>query len=78
MSRAAIELAAAPTSPCPHCGRETKTTSDGICAECWGSKGGHPMGWEKNAPGRGYGGGGDGLWFFFLPGSWFGWIDGPW
>ena len=20
---------------------------DGICADCWGSKGGRPMGWER-------------------------------
>jgi hypothetical protein len=28
----------------------TKTTSDGICAECWGSKGGRPMGWKQDGP----------------------------
>jgi hypothetical protein len=28
----------------------TKTTSDGVCAECWGSKGGRAMGWKKEAP----------------------------
>ena len=27
----------APTSPCPNCGRVTKTV-DGVCAECWAAK----------------------------------------
>ena len=36
-SRAAAELAAAPASPCPHCGRTTKTVQ-GVCADCWGVK----------------------------------------
>jgi hypothetical protein len=27
----------APSSPCPHCGRVTKTV-DGMCADCWGVK----------------------------------------
>jgi len=43
-------LESAPATLCPHCGRSTKTTSDGICAACWGSKGGRPMGWKKEAP----------------------------
>jgi hypothetical protein len=60
MGRATEEPARASISACPHCGRETKTTSDGICADCWGSKGGHPMGWERRPPGR-YGWGDDGL-----------------
>jgi hypothetical protein len=25
-------------TPCPHCGRDTRTASDGICVECWGPK----------------------------------------
>jgi hypothetical protein len=25
-------------TPCPHCGRDTQTTSDGACVECWGRK----------------------------------------
>ncbi|MGZ8693834.1 MAG: hypothetical protein ACXWYS_00150 [Gaiellaceae bacterium] len=23
---------------------------DGVCAECWGSKGGRPMGWKRQPP----------------------------
>jgi hypothetical protein len=46
MSRAAAALRDAQTSECPHCKRMTKTTSDGICADCWGSKGGRPMQWQ--------------------------------
>ena len=53
VSKAAEELRYAPESPCHHCGRVTKTTSDGVCAECWGSKGGRPMGWKKEEPGDG-------------------------
>jgi ribosomal protein L37E len=49
ISKAAEELRYAPESPCPRCGRVTKTTSDGVCAECWGSKGGRAMGWKKEA-----------------------------
>jgi hypothetical protein len=52
VSRAVAELRAGKLSPCPHCGRDTVTTSDGICADCWGSKGGHPMGWRKRAPSK--------------------------
>ena len=37
-------------SECPHCGRVTKTTSDGVCAECWGSKGGRGMAWRRQRP----------------------------
>jgi hypothetical protein len=33
-SRAAQRLDEAPTSPCPGCGRDTKTVQ-GVCAECW-------------------------------------------
>jgi hypothetical protein len=37
-SRVRLSLERAPRSPCPHCGRETKTVSGGICADCWGVK----------------------------------------
>lgn len=37
MSRASRELRRAPVTPCPHCGRETKTVG-GVCAECWRAK----------------------------------------
>jgi len=46
VSRAVASLRDAPASKCPHCGRMTKTTSDGICADCWGSKRGRPMQWK--------------------------------
>jgi hypothetical protein len=29
---------------------------DGVCADCWGSKGGPKMGWEKAQPGYRSGG----------------------
>jgi hypothetical protein len=38
-SRSTIGLALAPSSPCPACGRTTKTVQ-GVCADCWASKGG--------------------------------------
>lgn len=25
-------------TPCPHCGRDNQTSSDGVCVECWGRK----------------------------------------
>jgi hypothetical protein len=37
-SRAAAALEEAAVSLCPHCGRESKTVSGGICADCWGVK----------------------------------------
>ena len=37
-SASAIRLAFAPSSRCPHCGRDSKTVQ-GVCADCWGSKG---------------------------------------
>ena len=40
-SRAGVRLRRAATSPCPHCGRTTKTV-DGVCADCWGQKEGEP------------------------------------
>lgn len=50
MSRAAYHLRDAPESECPHCARVTRTTSDGVCAQCWGGKGGRGMGWKKERP----------------------------
>ncbi len=35
-----LALEDAPSSACPSCGRVTKTTSDGICADCWAHKDG--------------------------------------
>jgi hypothetical protein len=35
--RARRRLEEAPSEPCPHCGRVTKTV-DGFCADCWGVK----------------------------------------
>ena len=35
--RARRRLEEAPSAPCPHCGRVTKTV-DGMCADCWGVK----------------------------------------
>lgn len=40
VSRAVLALHEAPSSPCPACGRVTKTTSDGVCADCWAHKDG--------------------------------------
>lgn len=37
-SRAARALRDAPVEPCPHCRRQTKTVSRGICADCWAIK----------------------------------------
>jgi hypothetical protein len=39
----------APTSACPHCGRQTKTVQ-GVCADCWGSKGGRQFWVRKDGP----------------------------
>jgi hypothetical protein len=36
-SPSAVRLAFAPSSRCPHCGRDSKTVQ-GVCADCWGSK----------------------------------------
>ena len=55
MTKSTRSLRFAPVSPCPHCRRRTKTTSDGICADCWGSKGGRPFlarGGGQGSPGR--------------------------
>jgi hypothetical protein len=35
--RARRRLEDAPSAPCPHCDRVTKTV-DGMCADCWGVK----------------------------------------
>ena len=48
-SRSTIGLALAPTSDCPHCGRNSKTVQ-GVCADCWGSKGGRPLGARRQRP----------------------------
>jgi hypothetical protein len=37
-SKAVSALREAPRSVCPHCGRDTKTVSGGVCADCWGVK----------------------------------------
>jgi hypothetical protein len=44
ISRAALALHEAASSPCPTCGRVTKTTSDGVCADCWAHKDGRRYG----------------------------------
>jgi hypothetical protein len=41
-TRSALRLKLAPSSPCPHCDRTTKTVQ-GVCADCWGSKGGRQV-----------------------------------
>ncbi|HEV2902250.1 MAG TPA: hypothetical protein VGW30_03210 [Gaiellaceae bacterium] len=46
-SPSAIRLAFAPSSRCPHCGRDSKTVQ-GVCADCWGSKGGRQF-WIRKA-----------------------------
>jgi hypothetical protein len=52
VGRAVLALQDAPESACPHCGRVTKTTSDGVCADCWGSKGGSMLARPPQQPGR--------------------------
>ena len=37
MSRAAARLQEAPVSPCPSCGRESRTVQ-GVCTDCWAPK----------------------------------------
>jgi hypothetical protein len=44
ISKAVRLLREAPSSPCADCGRVTKTTSDGVCAECWAHKDGRAYG----------------------------------
>jgi hypothetical protein len=46
-SPSAIRLAFAPSSRCPHCGRDSKTVQ-GVCADCWGNKEGRPF-WVRSA-----------------------------
>jgi hypothetical protein len=48
-SPSALRLRLAPKSPCPHCGRTTKTVQ-GVCADCWGSKGGRQF-WVRRYQG---------------------------
>ena len=50
--RARRRLEQAPSSPCPHCGRVTKTV-DGMCADCWGVKdAARAKRWLHSAPRR--------------------------
>ena len=49
-SASAIRLAFAPSSRCPHCGRDSKTVQ-GVCADCWGSKEGRQFWVRKNDQG---------------------------
>jgi hypothetical protein len=49
-SPSAIRLAFAPSSRCPHCGRDSKTVQ-GVCADCWGSKGGRQFWGRKSDQG---------------------------
>ena len=39
----------APRSLCPHCGRMSPTVQ-GVCADCWGSKGGRQFWQSKRGP----------------------------
>jgi len=58
MSRATYRLRFAPQTPCPNCGRKTKTV-EGVCADCWATKEeGHRQFWGQR---RGQGSPG---WFF--------------
>lgn len=41
-TRSALQLRLARRSLCPHCGRMSPTVQ-GVCADCWGSKGGRPF-----------------------------------
>jgi hypothetical protein len=50
VSKAVRLLREAPTSPCASCGRETKTTSDGVCADCWARKDGRAYGKVRPLP----------------------------
>jgi hypothetical protein len=50
VSRAVSLLGEAPSSRCPNCGRVTKTTSDGVCADCWSHKDGRLYGSPKPPP----------------------------
>jgi hypothetical protein len=50
ISKAVRLLREAPSSPCPDCGRVTKTTTDGVCADCWARKDGRHYGDTKAPP----------------------------
>ena len=39
---------------CPHCGRDTQTSTDGVCAECWGRKRSGPRLHPASRRERGY------------------------
>ena len=45
-TRSALQLRFARRSLCPHCGRVSPTVQ-GVCADCWGSKGGRQF-WIRN------------------------------
>jgi hypothetical protein len=46
-TRSGLELRLARRSLCPHCGRMSPTVQ-GVCADCWGSKGGRQF-WVREA-----------------------------
>jgi hypothetical protein len=48
-TRAGLELRLARHSLCPHCGRMSPTVQ-GVCADCWGSKGGQQFWVRKTGP----------------------------
>ena len=50
VSKAVRMLREAPESVCPSCGRMTRTTSDGVCADCWAHKDGRRYGTAKAPP----------------------------
>jgi hypothetical protein len=50
VSKAVRLLREAPSSPCARCGRVTKTTSDGVCADCWARKDGRVVRRPKPLP----------------------------
>jgi hypothetical protein len=50
VSKAVSLLREAPSSPCPQCGRLSKTTTDGVCADCWAHKDGRSYGSVKPPP----------------------------
>jgi hypothetical protein len=50
VTRSGIELRLARRSLCPHCGRVSPTVQ-GVCADCWGSKGGRQFWIRKSDQG---------------------------
>jgi hypothetical protein len=50
VTRSGIELRLARRSLCPHCGRVSPTIQ-GVCADCWGSKGGRQFWIRKSDQG---------------------------